>query len=55
MKATVSTILQEMKSWREETKACLEKWESIGEVVEVMKELWEAPNKEECQGIGGPI
>jgi hypothetical protein len=37
MKATVSAILQKMKSWREGTKACLEKMDANPEELKPLK------------------
>jgi hypothetical protein len=55
MKATVSVILQEMKSQTEETKDRPEKRKAIAEELEVVTERQQVPNKEAAVEIIGVV
>jgi hypothetical protein len=55
MKATVSAILQEMKSWQEEMKACTEKRDAIPEEGSVIVEHQKVLNEEAAVETTGAL
>jgi hypothetical protein len=55
MKATLSAILQQMKSWQEAAKAYPEKWVTIPEEIEVIAECETVLKEEEAMETTGAL